>query len=457
MANELSQSGRVTYVVAVSQGNVSFSQPGAGTWTVAENATSPLTTPPLNFSGTMMSAPNGQKLYFADGVNYCFWDGNDTKVHTWANDTQDLYGANITSLLPVDDQNNTPRLICTWRGRTVLSGLIGNPQVVFMSAVNQPGNFDYSPVSTTPTQAVALTSTSTTGTVGDNVTALIPYTDDLLIIGCENTIVQLSGDPLNGGTLDWVSKKIGIAFGQAFTQDPYGTIYFFSNGCGLYTYTPGAKTPPMRISQPVEKLFSGIDTGLNSIRLEYDDAGQGVFMFVTLLTNQAVTDHFYYELRSGSWWKDRLGSTAFNPLATCSLQGNTQGDRQVLIGGWSGYVYIYSPDATDDDGSAFTSYVLIGPILTTNMDVVLLKDMQAALGVESGDVTFQVLTGNTPEEAIASTPAFEGTWSDSLNLTRGIRRSGHAIYVKITSMNRWTLESIRARLQAQGKVQMRGK
>lgn len=413
--------------------------------------------PPLNFTGTMDSAPNGQNMYFADGVNYVYWNGTDTKTYTWTPDSKDLYGNDIVSVLPIDDGNNTPRLICLWRGRTVLSGLIGNPQIVFMSAVNQPGNFDYSPVSTTPTQAVALTSTSTTGTVGDNVTALIPVTDDLLIIGCENTMVQLSGDPLNGGTLDWISKQIGIAFGRAWAMDPFGNIYLFSNGCGVYMYNPSQGGAPVRISQPIEKLLSGIDTGLNSIRLEYDPYGQGIYVFVTLLTQQSPTVHFYFDLRSGAWFKDVFGNTAFNPLATCSIQGNTQADRQLLIGSWDGYTRIFSPDADDDDGKPFEAYVFIGPILTTNLDTVILKDAQAVLGESSGNVTFQIYTGHTPEAALASDPVFTGSWQAGLNLTRGIRRADHALYLKITSTERWTLETIRVRLEATGKVRMRGK
>ena len=98
---------------------------------------------------------NIQKVWFADGTNWCYYDPTTNAVSTWT--------ANFGALPGVIGSLNTPRLICTWRGRTVLSGLIDDPENWFMSAVGDPTDWDYagqiltpgSMASTTPTQAVA--------------------------------------------------------------------------------------------------------------------------------------------------------------------------------------------------------------------------------------------------------------------------------------------------------------
>src|SRR6202020_709199 len=118
----------------------------------------------------------------------------------------------------------------------------------------------YNPVPYVATAAVA-GNNSTVGVVGDVVTALIPYSDDLLIFGGDHTIYIMTGDPAAGGQIDLVSDAIGMAFGIPWCKDPYGTVYFFSNRTGIYTLVPGQA--PVRISQNIEQILFGIDTGTN--------------------------------------------------------------------------------------------------------------------------------------------------------------------------------------------------
>ncbi len=105
---------------------------------------------------------------------------------------------------------------------------------------------------------------------------------------------------------------------------------------------------------------------------------------------------------------------------------------------------------------AISSKVLIGPLLTKDFDEMLLKDLQAILGTGSGNVTWSVFVGATAEGALASVGTLPGTWSAGRNLLSLVRRSGHAIYLQITSTNQWAMESIRARIASLGKVRRRG-
>lgn len=438
---QLNQSGRVVTLVAVSQGNVYSAQPGATSWTLATNNTGE--NPPLNASGVVYSAANNQKLWFADGVNYAYYDPSINTVQPWLSSQ---------GTLPVDSANNTPRLICTWRGRTVLSGLILDPQNWFMSAVSDPTKWNYFTVAISPTQAVA-GNNSPLGFVGDVVTTLIPYTDDILIFGGDHTIWMLQGDPMAGGQIDLVSDIIGMAWGTPWCKDPYGNIYFVSNKTGIYSLVPGQQ--PQRISQGIEQLLATINTGLNAINLVWDDRFQGLHVFVTPLAAPAAATHFFFEQRSGAWWTDQFGNNNHNPLCTCTFDGNLPTDRVALIGSWDGYVRAISPTATDDDGTAINSQVLIGPLLTPNFDELLMKDLQAILGEGSSSITYSVYMASTAEKALSSSPISTGTLSPGRGITFPIRRAGHAIYVGLSSSSPWSMESIRVRIAGQGKVRRR--
>jgi hypothetical protein len=431
----------VVQVVAVSQGNVYYANAGDAGWNTATNNTG--NTPPLNFTGVVFSAENNQKLWFADGTNYCYYDARLGTVEPWAASA---------GTLPIDSSNNAPRLIETWRGRTVVSGLVQDPQNWFMSAVNNPTDFDYAPLSVSPTQAVA-GNNSPQGLVGDAIMSMAAYSDDVLVFFGTHSIWLLRGDPMTGGQIDLVSDIIGGAWGRPWCKDPYGNLYFFSSRCGIYSLRPGEQ--PQRVSQQVDQLLASVDTGLNGIRLAWDDRFQGLHVFVTPYAAAGACNHLFYEWRTGAWWVDTFANNNHNPLALCVFDGNLPGDRAVLLGSWDGYVRKLDPAATTDDGTNVASQVTIGPILSAEQDTFLLKDLQAVLSESSNSVSFEVLVGDTPEIALASTAVASGTWLPSRNLLSAVRASGHALYVRITATSPWALEQIRCRFAGKGKVRRR--
>ncbi len=194
-----SQSGRVVTLLAISQGVVKVASPGDTVWSPVTNNTA--FTPALNATGVIYSAVNNQKLWFADGANWVYYVPATNSLETWTASA---------GTLPVDSAGNKPRLIETWRGRTVLSGLLFDPQNWFMSKINDPTNFDYSPLSQSPDQAVA-GNNSQIGLIGDVITGIIPFSDDLLVFLGDHTTWAIRGDPMAGGQIDRISDVIGGA------------------------------------------------------------------------------------------------------------------------------------------------------------------------------------------------------------------------------------------------------
>lgn len=440
---QTSNSGRVVTLVAVSQGNVYILNAGDTAWTTPTNSSA--TTPALNVSGVMQSAQNNQKLYIVDGTHYRVYTPATNAVTTWT--------ASNGGTLPTDSSSNAARLICTWRGRTVLSGILKDAQNWFMSKVSDPLNYDYSPVSPSADQAVA-GNNSPLGYIGDVVTGLCPFSDDRLIFFGDHTIYLMQGDPMAGGQIDLVSDAIGACFGKAWAKDPYGNVYFLSNRTGLYRMSLGSA--PVRISQGIEELLGEIDTGETVVRMEWNDQYQGLHVFVTTSAEPNDEDrHFFFEMRTGGWFTDSFVNEDFNPVASVTFDGNLPEDRKVLIGSWDGYVRYFDPEAEGDDGRPIESEVLIGPINTPAGDTMMLHDLTAALGEDSGKVTWEVLVGSTAEAALASEAVASGTWEDGLNLTDVVRYSGHAVYLRLKSKVPWAMESIRARISTHGKVRQR--
>ncbi len=439
---QTSQSGRVVTLVGVSQGVVAVCPAGGSAFTPAANTTGSI----LATSGVIRSASNNQKLYFADGAHWLYYDPSLNAVKAWTATRGQLPGSNLN---PID----YPRLIATWRGRTVVSGIITDPQNWFMSAVNDPYNWDYAPTPTLATQAIA-GNNSPLGLVGDVITCLIPYRDDVLIFGGDHTIWMCSGDPMGGGQIDLVSDTIGMAYGLPWCKGPDGVLYFFSNKMGIYRMEMGSA--PQRISQQVEQLLRDIDTGLNVIRMQYDDLFQGVHVWITLASAVAATTHFFWELRSNAWWTDVFANTNHSPLCCVTFDGNLPGDRRSLIGSWDGYVRCMASSATSDDGTAISSAVVIGPLVTKDFDDILLKELLALMGETSGSVTYSVYVGRTAELALSSTPVCTGNWKASRNFDTYVRRAGHAIYLKISSTNQWAVEKIRSKVIGKGAIRARG-
>lgn len=443
------EQGRIVKAVAVSGGYVYYGSSGDTIWTQA--AMDGTSDPPLRLKGYVESDVNNQIIWFVDGSNYVYFDPLTNKIKAWVASA---------GVLPVDSSNRTARLIATWRGRTVLAGLLGDPQGWFMSAVGDPTDFDYSPPSITSTQAVAGVN-APQGKCADIITSLVPYSDDILLMGCDHSIFLFRGDPMAGGQLDIVTDAIGFAWGRPWATDPWGGLYFVSNRMGIYSMVPG-QSLPQRISQPIEQYLQLLNIGDVRFRMVWNDRMQGLHVFCTYYTSAAQTTHFFWEKRTNAWWVDQFVDANKNPLVATVHDGNSADDRVPIIGCWDGYVRALKSESITDDGDQINSDVIIGPIATDNLDEMLVKDIQALMGLGGTAATYSIYVANAPEDAIPTTnpsavPVVTGTWLPGRNLTNLIRRSGYVVYIRITGTSQWAMESIRVRVATQGKVRRRGR
>lgn len=428
---QLSQSGRLVSLLAVSQGVVKVMNPGDESWTATTNNSGE--EPPLNFTGVMDSTPHLQKMYYADGINYVYYDPVTNSVELWEADT--------AGTIPSGADGNVGRLLATWRDRVLIAGIYDEPHNIFASAVGDAHDFDYSPVDPSPTQAWAL-NLADQGQVGDVITGLCPWSDDVLVVFCDHSVYLIRGDITAGGEIDEVSDKIGCAFGRAWCKAPDGTVYWVSNRSGIWSMVPG--NPPQRVSTKIDNLLMDLDMGRNIFRMAYDDRRQEIRLFITWVDNPQETTHFTLELRPQAWWKDTFADDDMNPLCVCEFDGNDPGDRVILLGCWDGYVRKVDHHAETDDGVPIESEVLLGPLLTSNTDEVKLTSLQGVFGLGSGEVNYDILVGRTAEEALSATAVSPGVFQEARGYNEFVNRSGHALYVRLSSTKKWAMEMIRA-------------
>lgn len=447
-------SGLLNFLVVVAAGTIKFTWPGAGAWSTPTSGASA-----LNASGfvsmtavngiLVTSGPGGNRMFFCDGTNYKVW-----APATGAVGTVSAVAASAGTL-PASGANKC-RLSATWRGRWILSGLKGDEQNIFASRVGVATDFNYSPTTTTATQAWALNPAGATagafGQTYDAVTALIPINDDNLLIGCANSLFLLRGDPMNGGQLQCLEPAIGL-YWNCWCRDTEGVVYFLSNKMGVYSFSQF--NYPTRISQRIDPLLQAVTSGANTCTMTWDDWLQGFHLFITNTASPTnSTTHYFWEKRTGAWWQDQFAQGNHNPSCAVVFDGNNPSDRRVMLGCQDGYVRYVDFSSSTDDGTNIASSVAMGPI-KSRFEQLLLADLRGELDPSSGSVSWAVKSGLTAQAALTNASSFSGTWAGGLNNLAYIRHAAKAHYILLSSIGQWGLEKVGAKISALGAVRER--
>lgn len=396
-----------------------------------------------NTAPFILSAELTGKLYYTDGLDYKVWDGATNNASDWSPSDGSL---------PGDPGNTACRLIERWRGRLVLAGLRTDPNNWFMSKLGDPDDFQYAPATITETQAVT-GSVGEVGKLGEPITSLIPYSDDVLLFGADASVWQLSGDPQSGGRFDLISDKVGTAFGRPWAKDTEGNVYFFSSRGEVFLLPPGGVKPTSLTNVSIAPLIK--DTNLNThfVRMEWDQDEYGVHIFITPFTTGAAT-HWFYDMRGGGWWPDVFANTNYNPIAVKLFDGDSPDDRVLLLGGEDGKIRYFDRDVSQDDGNNFISQVTLGPLVGQEVrNNMIVAGVQTMTDVNGAQVKIEVLSGDTPEEALQSEAATfvgEHTMETGLSQTVNPRKRGYYNYIKLgtnAAATSWGLEDVRVSLE----------
>lgn len=346
------------------------------------------------------------------------------------------------------------RLICKYLDRLVLAAAPDAPHLWFMSRQGDVTDWDYGQLDA---GAPVSSSVNTQGEIGDPITALIPHTDQCLIFGCYSSLWILRGDPASGGSLDPISKKIGIVDAAAWCHLPTGEVVFLSQD-GLYIFPAGCHGTPASLSRerlPLELV--GLSPSQVTAQLEWDTDFRGIHIFVTREDGGFVY-HYWFDWQSKSFWPVRLQKD-HEPLSTIAYTPVNAG-QYVVLGGRDGYLRHFDRHYfTDDGGTQIDSFVDIGPVkIGDGTHEGLLSELNITLGRGSGEVDYSVMAGQTAEDAAYGDRVHStGVFGQRLNYTARPRARGAAFVLRLAGKEKkpWFYETGVAIANIVGKVRRR--
>lgn len=354
-------------------------------------------------------------------------------------------------LLPT--AGNTPLgcpLMALYRDRLVLAG---PDHIWYMSRQGDPTNWDYGADVTDPATAVAGTASSA-GTPGEPIRALIPYSDDYLLLGCENSLWIFRGDPASGGQLDCLSRGVGVAGASSWCRLPDSSLFFLARD-GLYSISPGSGTYPTPISRnAIPEDLIDIDTAENTVVMCYDGHHGGVHINITPSDGTTGT-HWWVQVtgETKGYWPVVLAD-AHQPTSMLSYAADPSSENRVFLGCTDGYIREYDDATEEDDGIAFDSFVFLGPFRPGGDDYNhgIISEIIGTTAAGSGPVNWALYTSRSCSE-IESTvkPRATGVIPGGRSRSFHPRVDSGAASLRLSSAHRWALEQITLNVLPRGK------
>lgn len=436
--------------------SVAITQVGAGGTAIAGTyAISSITGTVITFNPALnlASHDNGTTTlgYGQDILNVVYRIARQPKVYDPKLNTVTPHYANVGTV-PAGC-----RLVALYRDRIVYAGSDLLPHVWYMSRQGDPFDWDYGQEDS---GAAVFAENSTAGQLADPITAMIPHGDECLLFGSYNSLWIMRGDPGYGGTLDALSRKIGIVSQNAWTRTPDDMVIFLSAD-GLYVISAGCAGFPTSLSRerlPDELLC--LNPEREAVSLEYDTLSRGVHIFVTRLDGSEGS-HWWFDWQAKAFWRVKV-STNHEPFV---LHERTVWDDcpAVLLGCRDGKIRQFDRDYQVDDGNLeIEAYCCFGPFHLDRQGFQegLLAELQGSIGRESGSIAWEVTAGNSAEESFYATTRDAGTWDNpGLNYVTRPRVRGVSAVVKVKnkagSKRRWFLERVTAVIRSAGRKRIR--
>jgi hypothetical protein len=347
------------------------------------------------------------------------------------------------------------KIIGVYQDRVCLMGDPEAPGAWYMSRRGFPLDFNTGASDLDVARAIAGISTdSDAGGLALPITAFAPFSDDLAILGATSELWRLVGDPTLGGRLNNVSYKIGIVDRQAWCHDASGNLWFLSYD-GIYMLPRGSNTDPISLSREVMpgEMRGSINTETSSISLAYDLHFRGIHIFLTPKTAGGGT-HWWYDLATQGFWKAQFQND-HEPLVAAYRDAILPNEAGLMLGGRDGFIRYFGNNFEDDDGSAISNFMDIGPIrLGNDVEVGMLMELRATLATSSGDVTWALFVAETAEAVTAAAVFDTGTWSADLNYSNRPQARGAAYILRVTGSGTaaWAMENVLAITELAGPV-----
>jgi hypothetical protein len=334
-------------------------------------------------------------------------------------------------------------IVALWADRLIWTGDPMFPHVMYLSKNGDPENYFYANRTEGEAFVFDPAKFAGAGQIGDAVTAVIPYSDDYLLIGGDRSLSIQRGDPTLGGVPDLVTRTTGILDKFAWCQLPDGRILVLGND-GLYLPTTAPNTPPERVSRDrLPQELIDINPALYDVQLQYDLARQGVKIFITPKT-AGPSKHWWFDWTKKAFWIESLPSNVEPTASTVHSIGGS-GISEIILGGRDGYLRREVDTQSLDDGNAVASFALLGPFnLGHPKNEGIIHEVTCEPVSGSVPVLVEVLVGNSPAEARSGVAADSYTFDVGNFITWRPRLRGAACFLRVSGGGnlRWATETL---------------
>jgi hypothetical protein len=352
-----------------------------------------------------------------------------------------------------------PTILALYRGRIVMAGDRNSPHVVYMSQSANPYNFSYS--EDDYVSAAAL-SGGFAGNIGDIVTAIVPYKDDYMLIGCSQSIWLLRGDPAAGGSIDQISFTVGIFDKTSYDWDSQENLYFIDSN-GIYKI-PAGFGAVVKLTENVLPDFNdqfSLAPNVHRITVKYDRQNHGILFSKTDL-DTGLNENFWLDLRTGGFFPEDYPADC-SIYCGCFYTADDPAYRKMLVGCGDGYIRVFDDslykDQTSDSYSAIDSFAVVGPLNISFDDAsAILTQIIFNLPSQSNLIDYKLYAEKDAQDSVSKavnnqTPDWSGTLEAGLSFTIRPRIRGTYLALKLSNNiidRTWGLEKIIAQTKTAG-------
>jgi len=289
------------------------------------------------------------------------------------------------------------RMAATWQGALWLAGQLATPHILYGSRVGNAADWDASVASSDRFAAYATTGANE-GLLTGPITALMPHTNDQMIVSTFSGLLAMRAHPRQGGVFHPISETSYVLGQGAWCKVP-GDVLFYLSPLGMMMLEPGAYAVPSQVSRgKIPNELIGLEYNYENpvVSMVYCSRWDAIYLTVRGEQEQA----WLYHVPTGSF--HRMTFTGypfvlmeFSPFVTANTSG-------VL---WGGYVSLRFLDRFSTE--EFESSVIIGPVKLseTTLEKSIVHQARVVLGRDTPDTgetsTLKIAVGNDGQDAVA--------------------------------------------------------
>lgn len=377
----------------------------------------------------------GERFY-TDGVNYRVYQPRQARVVEYASKT-------------AGEIPRRCKLIAAWRGAIMVANNDEDPQNWHLSRRRFPYDWDQARTPSTSDMSIS-GNNARVGRVPDVVNTIVPWSDDLLLFGCDKSWWRMTGDPmLANSSIDSMNVDFGACFGEPWCRDVNGALWVLSNQGELFRVTPSGGFEPVSRTK-VRQRLRNIDLSQYHVRMSWNWRHDGIYIVLCPYGATAGNvEYLFYDARDGGFWPDDRLAAGHRIHSICNLDGDLPTDREQVWGCEDGHIRSWDDSAADDDGQIIDASIDFGPVHVVDQgQEIMLERVGALLDADQGGALLQALSSQ--DGARAGDLIVEAQVDPGMNDTFPFRARGNFVTVRLRNAARERMAIERVWLELDG-------